>query len=559
MRALTFAALCLVCCQPIVIGTPGGSGGDDTTEGSGGSPSGGKSTNGPSGGSGSVIANPTTNTGGVGGGAGTTSNGGSGGSGGNVGGAGATAGGTAAAGEAGNAGEAGSNAGANGAGGSETPGEPLAPPLTARVLLVAYDPPINAEGEPSETLTESLGLAAPNLLAQELGARLEAASGGHVHFSVDTPGVKLTFPPTENGVRYTAATYAACLANASDCQGAPADYYAIDNEQEICNLARKQAFDQVWLLGGKHFGFTIGKQLYCQVTENNGPVTRQLDVVSLDYSDGMASLLAGYQAHSQFALTEAFGVPAAIATADSPHNTYGLFVQAQGRDWNAPASGCGDLTFAPNSLSANRFDDERSAPSYCDTFLRSPRPAPLGSLGPVTCTAWGCTELGFRDYWFAHLPRAPWSDAYDQLNDFWPYIVHAAARKTPPEVSVTCSSSYEPGWCGNVIDGVHEKCNENEWAVQTGPTGFVELRFVPPKLVSGVILVDRRCPSEQVQAGHLEFSDGSEPLGFGELPDSGESAITVPFAPKLLTGLRVVIDFGSGPHPGFAEIALLSD
>jgi hypothetical protein len=252
-------------------------------------------------------------------------------------------------------------------------------------------------------------------------------------------------------------------------------------------------------------------------------------------------------------------VPAAIATAESPNNTYGLFVQAQGRDWDAPASGCGDLTFAPNSLSANRFDDERSAPSYCETFVRSPRPAPLDTLTPITCAAWGCSELGFRDYWFAHLPRAPWSDAHDQLNDFWPYIVHASARTTPPEVSVTCSNSYEPGWCGNVIDNVHEKCNENEWAVQAGPTGFVELRFVPPKLVSGVILVDRLCPSEQVQAGHLEFSDGSAPIGFGALHDTGETALTVPFAPRLLTGLRVVIDFSSGPHPGFAEISLASD
>ena len=106
---------------------------------------------------------------------------------------------------------------------------------------------------------------------------------------------------------------------------------------------------------------------------------------------------------------------------------------------------------------------------------------------------------------------------------------------------------------------MHEKCNENEWAVEEGPTGFVELRFVPPKLVSGVILVDRLCPSEQVQAGHLEFSDGSEPRGFGELHDTGKTAVTVSFAPKLLTGLRVVIDFSTGTRPGFSEISLSSD
>ena len=137
--------------------------------------------------------------------------------------------------------------------------------------------------------------------------------------------------------------------------------------------------------------------------------------------------------------------------------------------------------------------------------------------------------------------------------------MHAWARTTPAEVSVTCSSSYESGWCHNAIDTVHKNCNENEWALLEGSTGFIELRFLPPKLVSGVTLIDRLCPDEQVQAGHLEFSDGSEPLGFGQLPDKGEAAVTVPFAPKLLTGLRVVIDFSIGPHPGFAEISLSSD
>ena len=559
MRALIFTALFLVCCQPIVIGNPRGSGGTDATDGASGSLSGGVSANGA--GTGSVIVSPTTNMGGASASAGTTSNGGapSGGVAGNAEAAGSAMGGSAAAGEAGNTGEAGSDVGASGAGGSDTTDDPVAPPLHARVLLVAYNPIISAEGEPEQNLTDSLGLPAPNLLGEALGARLSAASDGHVQYSVSSPGVRLAFPPTENGVRYTAATYAACLANANNCVGAPTDYYAVDNEFEICNLSRSEAIDQVWLLGGEHFGFSVGKQLYCQATENNGPVTRQLDVVSLDYSLGMTSLLAGYQAHSQFALTEAFGVPAAIATADSPDNTYGLFVQAQGLSSDAPASGCGDLNFAPNSLSANRFDDPRSALSYCNTFLRSPRPDPLSSLTTLSCAAWGCNELGFRDYWFAHLPRAPWSDTHDHLNDFWPYIVRASARATPPPVSATCSSSYEPGWCGNVLDGVHQTCNENEWAVEEGPTGFVELRFVPPKLVSGVILVDRLCPSEQVQAGHLEFSDGSEPRGFGELHDTGKTAVTVSFAPKLLTGLRVVIDFSTGTRPGFSEISLSSD
>lgn len=541
MRTLNLAAFCLVCCQPIVIGTPGG---DGATDGTSGSPSGGTTENqaGTSGGGGA------TNAAGVGvlpiGGASTSGSGMAG----------------SHAGAGGDDADAGSDAGASGAGagGGRELDDAVAPSLTARVLLVAYDPTVNGVGEPDKTLTQSLGLEPPNVLAQQLAARLEAATAGHVHYVFSAPQTRLVFPPTETGIRYSAASYAACLANPSNCSSAPADYAAIDDEINLCSAVRNKPYDQIWLLGGKHFGFSVGKQLFCEVEENNGPVTQQLDVVTLDYSEGLTSLLASYQQHSQFALTEAFGVPAAIATADSPNNTYGLFVQAQGRAFEAPASGCGDVTFAPNSLSPNRFDDPRAAPSFCESFLSFPRSAPLTTLLPTTCAAWDCNELGFREYWFRHLPRAPWSDAHDQLNDFWPYIVHASARLPPPLESVTCSSSYERGWCGNTIDGDTGVCNENEWAVMVGPTGYVELRFVPPKLVSSVSVFDRAC-EEQVLAGHLEFSDGSDPIGFGALPNDGLSPVTKPFPPKLLSGLRVVIDVSSGTHPGFGDIAVSSD
>lgn len=537
MRTLSFAAFCLVCCQPIVIGTPSGSGGDGATDGTGGKQAG-TSAGGSLNNGGSVAVLPT-------GGASTAGDTGTSGS---------------HAGAGGDGAGAGIDAGASGAGagGSSELDDAGVPSLTARVLLVAYDPTVNGAGEPDKTLTQSLALDPPNVLAEQLAARLETATTGHVHYVFSAPQTRLVFPPTENGIRYSAASYAACLANPSNCSSAPADYAAIDDEINLCSAVRNKPYDQIWLLGGKHFGFSVGKQLFCEVEENNGPVTKQIDVVTLDYSEGLTSLLASYQQHSQFALTEAFGIPAAISTADSPNNTYGLFVQAQGRAFAAPASGCGDITFAPNSLSPNRFDDPRSAPSYCETFLRSPRPAPLSSLSPITCAAWGCTELGFRDYWFAHLPSAPWSDSHDHLNDFWPYILHASVRATPPAVSVTCSSSYERGWCGNTLDGDTGVCNENEWALLEGSTGFVELRFVPPKLISNVSVFDRACV-EQVLAGHLEFSDGSAPIGFGQLPDDGLSPVTRSFPPKLLSGLRVVIDVSTGPHPGFAEISLSSD
>ena len=561
MRIAYFAAFFLICCQPIVIGTPGGAAGDEP-DGTSGSLNGGTSAN--NAGASTTGGSSTTNTGGATTSGGVTTSGGAnpGGSASNLSDAGSSLGGAGTTGNGGEAGSdvdgggAGSDVDGGGAGGSPEIGDPVAPPLTAHVMIVAYNPLINGEGEAPETLAQSLALKTPGELAEELGAQLEVVTQGHVHYLFPLRQSPLAFPPTENGIRQTPATYEACLADASNC-GAAADYNSTEAENQICNAVSDTEIDQVWLLGGKNFGFSVGKQLSCQVLGH--ALATQLDVVSLDYSEGMKSLLASYQQHSQYALTEAFGVPAAIATADSPNNTYGLLVQAQGRSFEAPASGCGDITFAPNSLSPHRFDDLREAPSYCESFLRSPRPAPLSALLPTSCSAWGCTEAGFRDYWFLHLPRAPWSDEHDMLNDFWPYILHPAARLPPPLTSVTCSSSYMPGWCEHAIDGTSGVCNEHEWASSKGQTGFVELRFVPPRLISSVTLFDRACIDDQVQAGHLEFSDGSEPRGFGQLPDDAKTAITTSFPPKLLSGLRVVIDFSTGYRSGFGDIQLSSD
>jgi hypothetical protein len=183
--------------------------------------------------------------------------------------------------------------------------------------------------------------------------------------------------------------------------------------------------------------------------------------------------------------------------------------------------------------------------------------APWATAAPVDCMAWGCTEAGFRGYWFAHIPQAPWSDSAGRLNDFWRYLLSASERLPPPPISVTCSSSYEPGWCAHVTDNQQGNCNFNEWATLTQASGFVEFRFEPKRLVSGVQLYDRAC-DEQVLGGHLEFSDGSPPIAFGALETKGEVPTSKTFEPKLLSGLRVVIDDSSGPNPGFGEVTVAS-
>jgi hypothetical protein len=554
MRAGIFATLVVLSCQPIMIGNPGEAGGTAALDGASGTAVGG--------GAGTVGIVP--NLGGMAGG-GAPSTGGSGGSG-NTGGsalggapsAGAATGGAATGGAAGMA-DAGA-AGANAGGSDDEPDAIDEPPriINERVQVVIYDPTMVGSGAELTRLSTVLGVESPDALAMRLMDDLETWTRGHVHHEILPFKTSMAFPPTLDGFRYTQGSYEACLANAADCHAAAADYDAIQIEQDLCNSVQTGNTDQIWLLGAEHFGFAGGKQLSCQVTEDGKSFAKTLDVVQLDYHDGYASILASYQIFALGALQQVFGVPPADATAEAADNAYGLFVQSRGRARNAGASGCGDITFAPNSLQPNRFDDALSLLSYCDTFLHSPRAAaPLEVAQDLDCTAWGCTEQGFRGYWFAHVPQGPWSDAQGRLNDFWRYLLSASERLPPPPISVTCSSSYEPGWCAHAVDHKPIKCNFDEWATAEQATGYVEFRFEPKRLVSGVQLFDRAC-DEQVLAGHLEFSDGSASIRFGALETRGDTSTSETFEPKLLSGLRVVIDESTGANPGFAEITVAS-
>jgi hypothetical protein len=366
--------------------------------------------------------------------------------------------------------------------------------IEARVLFVIYDPLMTGVTDPAKSLSTALGVSSPFELGKQLADTLETLTEGHVHHRiVETNTSSESFPPTLDAFRYDPASYDACRADAKACHVAAADYTSIAIERDLCNLADSQNADQIWLFGAKRFGFVMGKQLTCEHVADGQTIDRTVDFINLDYSGGLPSLLASYQAYGAYALQEAFGAPAAN-TGDEP------------------------------------------------------------------------------GHWLSQLPRARWSDSQNGLNDHWRYILHPSERERPKDVSVTCSSSYLPGWCDLVHEGsealekgvAHGTCNVGEWATYMEPRGFVEFRFVPPKLVSGVDIYDRGC-DEQVLAGHIEFSDGSADLGFGALANEGDDAHSETFEPRLLSGMRVVIDESSPPvipgtkvNPGFGEIVIVS-
>jgi hypothetical protein len=391
-----------------------------------------------------------------------------------------------------------------------------------------------------------LGVGDPYELADGLADFLLGATNGHVQPSLTTVDPLLAFPPRSDGSVYTAEQYAHCLADAQQClPELDADVAAISVERELCDKVWQHSLDEIWLLGAPHFGFAPLRSLECTFSQTG--FVKHVDVVGLDFERGLDGLVASYQERSHAALLDAFAVQS--SSEDDPYADF--------------TSACGKPSFAPNASESGRFDDPKSISSSCEAFYDYPLAGDASAVTTATsCQAWGCTERGFRRYWFSHLPRARWLDEKGRLNDFWRMASRPDERHGITSAEPICSSSYTPGWCSYLDDGEHEKCNEGEWATQLQQTGFVELFYEPKRLVTSITLYDRTC-DEQVKAGHIEFSDGSPDRAFGEL-DNGtpENPAGKPkmlsFEPKLLSGFRVVIDQSSGGNPGLAEVTVAS-
>jgi hypothetical protein len=437
--------------------------------------------------------------------------------------------------------------------------------LRPRLKWVMFDPVASEKGGIPQRLTTTLEIPAPEHTGMEFYDSLVALTNGHVQ--PQTKAYTIThayeFPRLADGYRYTKEEYASCLANPSSCHAeVELDYDALVRDDALCDAVAEENVDEIWLLGAAHFGLAPLKTISCPVVIDGKYIDKKVDLVGLHYDrlepppepDGVPAplgMMSDYQARAIAALVQTFGPVPGDAS-----NPLGWFTQVLGQTAGATASGCGNLDFPPNARQAGRFDDPRSRLSFCDAFGASAQAsAPLGAAVATGCAAWGCTELGYRRYWLSHLPRASWLDKQGRLNDYWRYIVRATERADPNASAVTCSSEYQPGWCARAIDGKNGSCNDGEWATASETTGQVELLFRPPRFVTSVALYDRAC-SEQVKAGHLEFSDGSADIPFSMLENSGTEATTLSFEPKQLSGLRVVIDQGEITNPGIGEILI---
>ena len=127
---------------------------------------------------------------------------------------------------------------------------------------------------------------------------------------------------------------------------------------------------------------------------------------------------------------------------NTSHN-WNKFALVKVQSPNYSYSGCGSIHFPPNGtfLDGDGYDysNPSNVLSNCDDFANYPNLSdPLQVAQPVNCSAWGCNQLGYLQYWFGHFPSFAGCGPDNVANDWWKYLASPAQALYP---SNACQSN----------------------------------------------------------------------------------------------------------------------
>jgi LmbE family N-acetylglucosaminyl deacetylase len=146
--------------------------------------------------------------------------------------------------------------------------------------------------------------------------------------------------------------------------------------------------------------------------------------------------------------------------------------------------------------------------------------------------------------------------SFAKKNEF--FWVHDFSTNIAGLATVTVSSQNTgSGQLGtSAVDGFIEGIPGNpkwEWVTQGELAGaWINLAWSTPVTISQVVLYNRQTTVEDIQSGHLTFSDGST-VPVSQLPINGNPYL-VSFSPRTVTSMRFTVDNAVGQAIGLTEI-----
>jgi len=294
-------------------------------------------------------------------------------------------------------------------------------PLRPKVLVIVYDPVIEAEGGRRLSDVCKWNDYAP--LNRTYVEDVRETSGGFVQYDiVETLRVD-DFPVKKDGFRYTDETYLECFRGKKAWHQPDAvSYQAIIDTFELNRRVNRKEIDEVWVWGMPYAGFyestMAGKGAYfC----NSPPVTdatadRIYVIMGFNYERGVGEMLEDLGHRTESILTRVYG---SWDQGKETHawNRFTLYEKvAPGR------AAAGNVHFAPNSTKDYEWGNKTPVWSTADDWLNYP--SLTGKKRMMTCADWGAGDIRLHHkWWLARLPKAPGKGPDGKQANWWKYSI----------------------------------------------------------------------------------------------------------------------------------------
>lgn len=304
-----------------------------------------------------------------------------------------------------------------------------------KVYVIVYDPFLSN----GQYLSDYLGWNDHSDLTQGTIDFFKQVTNNRVNYTVvDTTIITDGWPVKVDGFRYTEEEYLAVI-NGQSPPHTPdnVDYNAIVNspDLDICGKANRGEIDEVWIYNGPYFGFyestLVGPGAYWY---NSPPVpgphdcNRLIPIMGPSPERNLDSAIHNFGHRAEATMTKVYGSWEQNRTA---HN-WERFALVKALSPDYYYSGCGNVHYPPNGMSDYDYGNPSPLLSNCDDFANYPNLGdPADTVKPVTCSAWGCDQIGYLAYWFGHLPSNIGCGSDAVASNWWKYFVDPALALDP--------------------------------------------------------------------------------------------------------------------------------
>jgi len=276
-----------------------------------------------------------------------------------------------------------------------------------KVMIIDFDPILVNHG--NQKLSEYENWNDPQALEASYSSTLNQLSNGYANFQIVDRVDANSFPDLNDGFIYTESSYLSCLANSQNCHDPwLVNYLKILSDNQVCEKVNSGEIDELWLWGGPWFGYYEAEMTGPDAFNTNSPpllgssCTKNLHIMGFSYERGLSEMLEDFGHRFEGTMTHVF-----------TNNTIDFWTNFTSH------SACGTVHIPPNGTTDYDWSNTNQTESSCEDYANYP--TLTTQTQTFGCERWGCTGLGWKEFWLNHIPKVA-STTSGTWDNWWKYV-----------------------------------------------------------------------------------------------------------------------------------------